>query len=160
MRYSSGRQDANKELRLSFSSIASLGESLTKRQFNARSMRIGIHDGRIAIANCHLSSAKEAEVRYPRVNGSIAKLLDKGFDSRHGHVALRSKADDGPRTKFSTSTNLLSNQIPNTIYRSQQALLLGSLVVLDLWNWKDAGVDNVRFRFDFQAPFIEILLVR
>jgi hypothetical protein len=75
------------------------------------------------------------------------------------HAALRRKTDNSPRSKFGTSTDFLSDQIPNTILRSQQALLLGSLMVLDLWSRKDTSGNNGRLRFDLEIPFVEILYV-
>lgn len=94
---------------------------------------------------------------YSRVNGRVTKLLDEGVDGSLRHVALGSKADDGPGSKFRASADLLPNQIPNTILRSQQALRPGALVVLDLRSRKDASDDGSRLVLDFKTPVFEIL---
>ena len=72
-------------------------------------------------------------------------------------MALRRKANNRPRTKFSTCTDLLSDQVPDTIVRSQQTLLLGTLVILDLWSREDTGVNGQGLGIDLDAPVLEIL---
>ena len=97
---------------------------------------------------------------YPRLSSRAAKLFDEGLNSRLTHVALRAEADHSPRTKFRSSANLLTNQVPNSILRSQQALLFRGLVVLDLRSRENTSVDDSRLRLDFQTPADEILQVR
>jgi len=96
---------------------------------------------------------------YPRLSGRAAKFFEERLNSRTAHVALRAEADHSPRTKFRSSTNLLTNQVPNSVLRSQQALLFGGLVVLDLRSGENTSVDDRRLRLDFQTPADEILQV-
>jgi len=70
---------------------------------------------------------------------------------------MRSKAYNSPRTEFRTSTDLLADQIPYTMYRSQQTLKPGVLVVLDLGNRKDASGDSGRLVRNFNSPIFKVL---
>ena len=94
---------------------------------------------------------------YPRLSSRAAKFFEERLNSRTAHVALRAEADHSPRTKFRSSTNLLTNQVPNSVLRSQQALLLGGLVILDLGSRENTSIDDRRLRLDFQTPVDEIL---
>ena len=156
--YPSSRKNADDELRLCLGSIASLGESLTKSHLNTRSIGPSMHNRRISIANVHLPSTPHIRQKYPGIHTSIAQFLDECLDGSNRHIANRSKADDGPRPKFSPSTDLLPDQIPHAVLRSQQPTATRALVVLDLRNGEDTSVNDGGFGFDFKTPVAEVLL--
>lgn len=103
---------------------------------------------------------KEKRRLYPRLDCRAAELLDESLDGRGSHIALRTEADHSPRTEFRTSTNFLTNQVPNPVLGCQQALLFGGLVVLNLRSREDTSVDDRRLGLDLQPPAEEILHVR
>jgi hypothetical protein len=94
---------------------------------------------------------------YPRVNARVAELFDECLDCLDAHSALRGKAHNRPGSEFGTSTDLLADQVPNTVLGSQQSSALGTLVVLDLRDRKHPCLDDARFPLDFQAPVKEVL---
>ena len=96
---------------------------------------------------------------YPGISSSVAEFFDERLHSSHLHIALWCKANNSPRSKFCASADFLPNQVPDTILRSQQALLLGGLVVLDLWSRKDTSCNESGLRFDLDSPFHKILHV-
>jgi len=70
---------------------------------------------------------------------------------------MRRKAHNSPRAELGTSADLLPDQIPHAMYRSQQTLKLGVFVVLDLGSRKDASGDNGWFVLDLESPIFEVL---
>lgn len=93
----------------------------------------------------------------PGLNSCVAEFSDESVNGGWRHVTLWRKANNSPRTKFSTGTDLLADQVPDTILGSQQTLLLGTLVILNLWSREDTSLNGQGFRFDLDAPVLEIL---